>query len=399
MNTVNLLLVDDLEVNLLFLEKILQDLNNDDTFIKIHMALNGEEALSVANSNRIDLAILDINMPGMSGFELAKLLKINEKTRDINIVFLTGSKEEQYEEFGYHLGAVDYFVKPIIKQDFLAKIKLYLPMVLKNNSLHELNERLNKKIAHEIELNKQHEQNIVQQSRFTHSGEMISMIAHQWRQPLGSISAITQSIMLKLDLEKYDLSNPEELAQFIGYLRESLSNIERKTIDLSKTIDTFRNFYNVEDEKTATTFKKVVHDAINIMGSTLSTNKIMLHLDLNDETPIDVYINKLLQVMIFLLKNADENFANHDIQDKEIRIVSKDKTLTISDNGGGIDDAMIDKIFDPYFTTKKELNGAGLGLYISNIIIKNHHNGSITYRHNYDDENKKIGAAFTITLP
>jgi len=157
MKKAKILLVDDIEANLISLEYLLHDYFDD---IQTLLALSGEEALKIAFSDNIDLIILDIQMPLMDGFETAKYLKTNTKTKTIPIIFLTAAfKEEEFQKKGFEIGAVDYLTKPINNHLLLNKLRLYIEIFKKNSKLKELNSNLTQIIQHEKQL---HRENIKQ---------------------------------------------------------------------------------------------------------------------------------------------------------------------------------------------------------------------------------------------
>ena len=155
MNKAKILIVDDIEANLISLEYLLNEYFDNIELVK---AKSGEEALKIAFSDNVNFIILDIQMPGMDGFETALFLKSNSKTKNIPIIFLTAAfKETQFQEKGFEIGAVDYLTKPINNHQFINKLKLYIEIFTKNSELKELNATLGKTIANEKKLLKQNE--------------------------------------------------------------------------------------------------------------------------------------------------------------------------------------------------------------------------------------------------
>ena len=390
--TVQILIVDDLHVNLEYLEKILETLDIDEYNINIIKAQSGEEALAISKTTNIDLAILDINMPNMNGFEVASHFKLEERTKDIIIVFLTAFYDElEFQQYGYSVGAVDYFIKPIEVEKFLNKIKLYLPIVSKNKELVSINETLHEKVKSVIEKNKMQKEQILQQSRLAHIGEMISMLAHQWRQPLAAITMDTMNLKLQLALEHHDLSLEGEREKLKNIFVDKLSDIEKVVFELNKTIDLFSRFYKVSEDVEETTFSKIIENVMGVSQDTLKSNNVKIVYDFGPEETIKVNPHEVMQAVMMIVQNADDNFKENKISNAELKISTIGTSLTICDNGGGIDKNIIDKIFDPYFTTKNALNGTGIGLYISKIIIDNN-KGKISV------ENTNGGACFKIVL-
>jgi len=383
----NILAVDDKKENLYVLETLMDDLkknHREGSEINVLQALSGEEALKIAMSEDIILIILDIKMPGMNGFEVARFLKMNDKTKDIPIVFLTSEfKEEEFEKRGFDVGAVDYFIKPIEKFQFLNKINLYIDLFSKNKELKIVNENL----IIELARNKEKDQLIIAQSRNATMGEMVSMIAHQWRQPLTTISMSVNNISLDIELDDLNTNN----------LKIHTSNIAKQTQELSNTIEDFLYFFKPNKEVEEMNVEDVYNNALNICKNFLKKSDIKLITNFEDTCDITGYSRDLMQIIINLLKNAEEALNVKKIENKtiEVTIFQNEQYihLEISDNAGGVPVDIIHEIFNPYFSTKNIKNSSGLGLYMSKNIVEKHLNGFL------DVSNKKKGACFVIKLP
>lgn len=236
----------------------------------------------------------------------------------------------------------------------------------------------NKKLLQEVKAKEIATQQLIQQSRMAQMGEMISMIAHQWRQPLTSISAIT----LTLSLNDYKKE----------YIQEKLDLILQLVQHLSSTIDDFRNFYQPNKEAVHTTTDLVVKNTLSLIQCTLTNIDVETINDNDTKEQIEVYENELSQVLLNILNNAYDNFIEKKIENPQIQVTTTSNSIYICDNGGGIDQNIIEKIFDPYFSTKNKLNGTGLGLYMSKTIVEVHHNGKLSA------VNKDDGVCFIIQL-
>ncbi len=256
------------------------------------------------------------------------------------------------------------------------------------------NKLLEEKIQNERIKNIQKDKAMLQQSKLAQMGEMISMIAHQWRQPLTAISASTNDLLLKNLLENYDKDYYDLKLKKVGELSQHLS----------KTIDDFRDFYKEDKEKHITTAKEIIDGSLNIILSTIKAKHIKIEQSLNSTQTINTYVNELRQVILNLLKNAEDVLTEKNINNPYILINTYDKNnsvhIEVIDNAGGINEAIFDKIFDPYFTTKDKTDGTGLGLYMSKIIIEDHCNGKLYVRNDKDTtKSKPKGAIFTIVIP
>ena len=237
----------------------------------------------------------------------------------------------------------------------------------------------------------------LKQSKMAAMGEMIGNIAHQWRQPLSVISAVSTGMKLKFLVGNI---NPEEASK-------SLDNMNESAQYLSQTIDDFRNFYKTDKEKNYISTKSIVNKNINLLESSLKGHSIKLIVNNKcEDKELFTYQNELIQSTVNILNNAKDALVLCENIDEKIIFIDIEEieryvTFTIKDNAGGIKEEIIDKVFEPYFTTKHKSNGTGIGLYMSHQIIENHINGKIELENSeYEWKNKKYkGAKFTIYLP
>ena len=233
---------------------------------------------------------------------------------------------------------------------------------------------------------KEKEKLLHKQARLAQMGEMMSMIAHQWRQPLNAISATSTSINLKAKLGK--LEN--------DYTLEMTDNISEYAQHLSDTIDDFRNFFKPNKEKSETSYSELLESVLKIIETSIFNNGISLIKDLESQDRFVSYPNELKQVILNLFKNAEDALIDKNVQDAFIKVRTYKKAkkliLELSDNAGGVPEEIIDRVFNPYFSTKKKKDGTGLGLYMSKLIIEEHCNGALSVK------NSKEGAVFKITL-
>ena len=229
---------------------------------------------------------------------------------------------------------------------------------------------------------KEKDRQLLQQSRLAQMGEMISMIAHQWRQPLAAISVTSSNLSLKVMLD--DIDNDE--------FEKELALISDYSQHLSKTIDDFRGFFKEDKQMEITSLDSIVNSTLSITKISIENKNIKLVTTLDSKNEFETYPSELKQVLLNLIKNAEDILLENKTKNPQITIQTKDNTLIVKDNAGGVPKDIIDKIFDPYFSTKKEKDGTGLGLYMSKTIIEEHCNGELSVT------NDDFGALFKIII-
>ena len=244
-----------------------------------------------------------------------------------------------------------------------------------------IQEELNIQLQAEQAENVKKEKVLQQQARLAQMGEMISMIAHQWRQPLGAISSTIISIHNKKESQRYNLALEEDREQYFKYADSRLNNIDEYVQVLSATIDDFRNFFKPDKDKEVVHLSMPVQRALHIVENSLNAKNIKVFSTIKSDEKVLMYQNEMMQVILNILKNAEDNFIEKKIQNPTIWIETEEKKeeliISITDNGGGIKPEILPKIFDPYFSTKDEKNGTGLGLYMSKIMVEEHNQGKL----------------------
>ncbi len=267
-----------------------------------------------------------------------------------------------------------------------AKERAFEELKQESKKVFMLNETLEERVKEELAKNREKDKQLLQQSRLAQMGEMISMIAHQWRQPLAAITATSSGMNFKA--QRGTLKQDAIL--------KYTDNITSYAQHLSHTIDDFRDFFKPTKEKRVVSYTEIVDSLLNIIKSSVDDKKITLLLELDATNKLDTHANELKQVLLNLVKNAEDVLVEKNIQEPFIKIKTYDKdffsVMEVSDNGGGIDEKIIENIFDPYFSTKERKDGTGLGLYMSKIIINEHCGGELTVK------NGEKGAIFTLIL-
>lgn len=248
----------------------------------------------------------------------------------------------------------------------------------------------------DITKEKEKDRMLLQQSRIAALGEMIGNIAHQWRQPLSSIKTITSGIKIR---KKAGLIDENEI-------ESGLNKIIEYTDYLSQTINDFRFFFKKEREKEQFKLEQVINRAISLTEASFKNSHISVDLDIqNSSSEYIGYPNELAQVILNILNNAKDVFIDRGAKDKWVKISLKHNidlyTICIYDSAGGVANDVILKIFDPYFTTKHQSQGTGMGLYMSKQIVEKHFKGSLTVSNEefFVNQKRYFGACFRILLP
>jgi len=382
-NKKTILIVDDTETNIDILLEYLDDEYD------VVVALDGESGLNIVSQEKIDLILLDIVMPGIDGYEVCKILKSNDETKNIPVIFITSSTDNEAIVKAYDVGGIDYISKPFKSRELLARVKNQLEL---KSLIDTLEEKVEEQVSKILNIQEQ----MLQTSRMAQMGEMISMIAHQWRQPLSAISAVTLGIETKVKIGVYNTNNEKSLQACQDKILESSCKINELVQGLSSTIDDFRNFFKPNKDIAITSVNLPITKALQIIETSLLSDNIKIVQELTSSKNIEMYDSEFMQVVLNIFQNAQDNFREKNVQNAYISIFSKDtKTgieVSFTDNGGGISEDIIEKIFDPYFSTKIEKTGTGLGLSMSKIIVNKHHKG------NMDVANTKDGVCFTVAL-
>ncbi|WP_428023452.1 sensor histidine kinase [Arcobacter sp.] len=272
----------------------------------------------------------------------------------------------------------------------LLLLSIYFSRILQN-----IFKKYRKDINNHIETNNKQQKLLAYQAKMAAMGEMIGNIAHQWRQPLSTISTTATGLKLQKELDMLE----------DDFLVKSLGEINTSVQYLSATIDDFRNFFKVNKEKSTFYIKSPLNKAISLVFAQYKNLDIQIIENIED-VEITNYHNELIQVLINLLNNAKDELIKKDTNIKRFIFIStkinkENLVIEIKDNAGGIPNNIINRIFEPYFTTKHKNQGTGIGLYMSEEIIKNHMKGTISCDntiYTYDSKEYK-GALFKITLP
>ncbi len=341
----------------------------------LETATDGEEGLRKYKTFNPDIIVSDIKMPNMDGLEMARLIKEDDPHFPIIITSAHGESEVLLKAID--IGINGYVLKPIDKKKLFSIIEQFARSRMLEKELEYKNKQL------------------YLQSKNAALGELIENIAHQWRQPLSVISTTAGIMQLQNEMGTLEKKDIEDL----------LDNIVTVTQDLSQTIEYFRNaFVSSRPEMKKFNVKKLLENMISNLSLKLSEKNIKVILDIPDDLRIKNYPNLFLQSIVPIVRNSIDILEEKSLDEKlifiEAGLVEDETVIKIKDNGGGISPSIIDKVFDPYFTTKHKTAGKGLGLYSAMQMVNNGMNGSIeveTSEFNYNGKDYR-GALFVIRL-
>ncbi|MEA1918743.1 MAG: sensor histidine kinase [Campylobacterota bacterium] len=213
---------------------------------------------------------------------------------------------------------------------------------------------------------------LILQKKKAQMGDMIAAIAHQWKQPLNAISSVVTML-------HYRISKEETLSS--KSLEPKIIQMDEKIEFLKNTIDDFRHFFNPESKKESCDLSELIHNTVNLAHEELLASSITIKTELNFKHKIMIYHNELVHIILNLIQNSKEAFDTMSLENRLIKIIGVTKEhkniIEVIDNAGGVSDDDMEHIFSEHFTTKKELGGSGLGLYLSRLIIQEHMQGSI----------------------
>jgi len=311
---------------------------------------------------------------------ILELSKTAESVQKGNLHFRADIKKD--DEIGQ---LAQNFNKMISKLEY-SHDELEKLVSIRTEELETLNRELDIKIKNAIAENSKNEQMLIQQSRLAAMGEMIGNIAHQWRQPLNALGLIVQNIYYEYETDDLDKE----------YLEHSLNKSKKLTSQMSKTIDDFRNFFRPNKKQETFSISQGIHNVFELISASYKSHNIEIETNLDDSLMATGYPNEFSQVLLNILTNAKDALIEKKIMKPKVLVCSFDKDnniiVEIEDNAGGINENIMKKIFDPYFTTKDKTSGTGIGLYMSKMIIENSMKGKISVHNSLE------GAVFRITI-
>ncbi|MBF0489565.1 MAG: response regulator [Candidatus Omnitrophica bacterium] len=379
MNSVPLkkvLIIDDSLLDRTILKEVLKD------DYQVLETGDGQGVLDMIAQNIPDIILLDIQMPGMDGFEVCRRLKSDDKYRFIPVFFFTASTDLESKVKGFQSGAVDYITKPFINEEIRARIKVHLRIKeLEEQRLKRLEEERrkveedNRQMTQQLKSADQQLKDftiqMIQSEKMAAIGEITAGIAHELNQPLNVTKIICQSIAKDIEKNRFDLEGAKE------DLPEIISQMNR----MAKIIDHIRGFakYTPGKAMEELNINTVIDNVFIFFGQQLSNHNIGVEKNFTDNLPMITGDSvRLEQVFLNIITNARQAMEAANKPSKTIEIKSyldpdrKNIVVEFKDNGPGVPCEIQDKIFEAFFTTKEPGIGTGLGLSFAKKIIEEH---------------------------
>jgi two-component system, sensor histidine kinase and response regulator len=354
-------------------------------FKNIVVAVNGEDGILKYDTNSIDFIMTDINMPKKNGIEFIQYVR--QENREIPIFIISAHSETSFFLDSISLGVDGYLIKPLNSEQFIEQVRKKVHKLYLQQQLIEYHKNLEQKVIEQVEELREKDKILIQQSKLATMGEMMDIIAHQWKQPINMIAMNTSLVK-----EMYDEEKGISFEEIDGCYIKVKSQIEH----LVSTLDDFRAFFRPNENIQFVSIKQIVDSVLLLIHDELIKNGLILSLNIQEDKSISVNPSEIKHIFINLINNARDAYEETQIPKKVIDITTKceDKNIIIyiQDYAGGVPDGIKDDIFRANFTSKAHKGGTGIGLYMSNFIAKKNH-GSMGVI------NKNGGACFYLSFP
>ncbi len=391
-----ILVVDDNENNRFLLKDLLSRVPD----IEVMEAASGSAALMLCIEYDFNLVLLDVQMPGMDGYETARHLQMTERTREIPIIFLTAVyKSEEFIQRGYAVGAVDYLTKPLDDNILLNRIRHYQHMKERETSLMSAMTQM-----------RSMQDNLIQSEKLSALGAMVAGVSHEMNAPLGNSRLALSTLMDRInEVNKLYMAGNLKRSEIEAFIRDSgeIAALASRSVD--RSLNLLATFKQVAIDQTSERRRvfdlaTIVHETMTSLAPSYRHDPWKFVVEVPPGIQMDSYPGPLEQIIINLVQNSiwhgfegrDHGCITIRAGVDELNTESKPKSVTLifSDDGAGIPAANLAKIFEPFFTTRLNQGGSGIGLHISHRIATAILGGTITVHSELNS-----GTTFTLHIP
>jgi C4-dicarboxylate-specific signal transduction histidine kinase len=353
------LVVDDEARNQRIILETLEDL------FDLEVAGSGEEALELLKAKAFDLVLLDIMMPGMSGYDVCTAIRKDANLPFTKVILVSGKAMIDERLQGYAVGADDYMTKPFVPEELMAKAKVFLRLTQIEKELSEMNRSLDDKVQEKARLLMEAEIKLMNSAKMSALGEMAGGVAHEINTPLATISLLVEQQLEAHEEGGVNKEDTEQSFKTIGFAAKHIAKIVQGLRFFSRD--------SASDPFVRTDLVKVIDETILLCGERFKSNQIRLEIEAGS-CIVNCRPVQIAQVLLNLLNNSfhaveslPEKWVQLKVQDMESEV-----EISVTDSGLPIPAAVREKLFQPFFTTKDVGNGTGLGLSISKGIAENH---------------------------
>lgn len=345
-------------------------------------ACDGQEGLEKYRQKKPDLIISDIQMPVMTGLEMIK--KIRETDIQTPIIVTTAFNDNKYLIEAIDLGVEYYLLKPVMLDKLQNRLSVIKERLLQQRELEAYHSYLEERVEQEITLREAKESLLIQQNKSAEVGQMVSVIAHQWKQPLHYLNLLIEDLALEFD---YQALSKKYIDDFVKKGTDRIGF-------LSKTMDNFLNFYKGSSEIKDFSVSSVTHEIVSFLFDPFKSLGINLIVNVEKDFQLRGIENEFQQVILNIINNAKEAIVERKKTSSmicvDISVYNAQGVISITDDAGGIIEDIIEDIFKLEYTTKT--NGNGIGLYLVQKIAVQRFKGTI------EVNNTDSGARFTLTF-
>jgi len=349
---------------------------------EVYTATNGKEGFEQFREHRPDLIITDIQMPIMSGLDMIE--KIRQEDQNIPIIVTSAFNETSYLLKAIDLGVEHYLLKPIMIERLQTCLNKVSTSLIQERELKAYQLYLEERVQEEKSLREAEESLLIEKNKSYEVGQMVSVIAHQWKQPLHYLNLLIEDLGMEYDYQPLSAE----------YIKDFVKNGTARVSFLTETMDNFLNFYKTNPNKSDFSVSGVIKEISLFLEMSYQSQGIKIEMEIENDFSLHGIENEFQQVILNLINNAKEAFHGQKRADSIIKVCLKkdmDKgKIIISDNAGGIQDEFLQKVFDLEFTTKD--SGNGIGLYLVKKIVQERFNGNI------DVSNNALGAEFELVF-